>query len=436
MKFGLFLVLNVLVLIRPEELFPAITGLRLYLVVISLCTLVALPELLETLSLDSLRCRPISVCILLYFASTIVSLCVLGRVSEALFDFGPEFAKVILFYFLLITIVKGEEQFRIYILALLVCISVLTIIALLQHYGYTSFPNIEPAMQREHDPETGEEYYIPRLVSSGIFNDPNDLCLVLGLGILCCIYLTATGSLPFILSILWLLPVPLFGYAILETHSKGGVLGVLAGLAGYIYSRFGGPKSVPFAAAGAVACLALIGGRQGNMSGGGTAHERLMMWADGLENLFRQPLYLPTGLGLGWFENENGLVAHNSFVQAYIEQGIFGGGAFLGAFLLAGSMSLRLGKTLPAPGWTIRARHFGFAVVCAYGIGCYSVTRNTVIPTYLIIGLATLLSEPSAELLPEKYQVTKWWFRRGTLFSFAGLVGIKYATQLLGMAGV
>ena len=39
MKFGLFVVLNALMLIRPEELFPEITGLRLYLIVIALCAL-------------------------------------------------------------------------------------------------------------------------------------------------------------------------------------------------------------------------------------------------------------------------------------------------------------------------------------------------------------------------------------------------------------
>ncbi len=436
MKFAFFLALNAILLIRPEELFPAITGLRLYLIVIVLCTLLTLPELLHLLSWDSLRQRPVSVCVLLYYASTIVSLCVLGRVSEALTDFGPEFAKVILFYFLLIAIVDGEELFRAYIVALLAFIVVLTAIAMSQFYGYASFPNIETVMQREYDPESGAEYWIPRLASSGIFSDPNDLCLILGLGILCCIYLMSTGSLPLVVRLLWLLPIPLFVYAMLETHSRGGVLGVLAGLAGYIFARFGGPKSTPFAAAGAFAALALIGGRQGSITGGGTGHERLMMWADGLGNLFRQPLYVPTGLGLGWFANETGLVAHNSFVQAYVEQGVFGGGAFLGAFLLAGSMIHRLGKTLAAPDWTIRARPFGFAVICGYGIGCYSLTRNVVIPTYLVIGLASLLLEPSAELLPQKYCVTKRWFGRAILFSLAGLVGIKYATQLLGMAGV
>ena len=433
MKFGLFLTLNAILLVRPEELFPAIAGLRLYLIAILLCTLVSLPDLLRVLSPDFLRVRPISVCVLLYFASTIVSLCVVGRSTEALFDSGPEFAKVILYYFLLLVVIDAE-RFRAFVAALVLLVVVLTAIALAQRFEITTFPNIIPVMQREYDAATGEEYWIPRLVSSGIFNDPNDLCLVLGFGIVACIYLTTTGSAAG--HLLWLLPLPLFFFAVMETHSRGGLLGVLAGMAAYAYARFGGPKVLPFAAAGAVAALALVGGRQGNMAGGGTAHDRLMMWASGLGDLFGRPFYIPTGLGDGWFVDANGLVAHNSFVQAYVEQGLFGGGAFLGAFALGAWMIDRLGRGIPAPSWTIEARPFAFAAVCGYGMGCYSLTRNCVVPTYLILGLVSAVLEPSVEVLPEAYHVGGRWFARSVLFAVVGLVVMKYATQLLGMAGV
>lgn len=436
MKFGLFLVLNALLLIRPEELFPAIEGLRLYLIVIALCTIVSLPELLDILSPDSLRRRPITVCVLLYFVSTLVSLSVLGRVTEALFEFGPEFGKVILYYLLLIAIVDDESRFRSFVSTLVLLITALTAIALAQQFGITSFPNIQPVMQREFDAVTGEEYWIPRLVSSGIFNDPNDLCLIVGLGIVSCVYLATTGHGPVAARWLWLLPIPLYVYALLETHSRGGVIGVLAGLAGYLYSRFGGPKTLPFATVGAVGALALIGGRQGNIAGGDTAHERLMMWADGFVNLFNRPLYIPTGLGMGWFNDENGLVAHNSFVQAYVEQGVFGGGAFLGAFVLGTWMSDRIGRTIGAPAWALQARSFVFAALCGYGMGCYSLTRNCVIPTFLVLGILAVIVEAPSLTLPEKFVVNRRWFVRLALLSLAGLVILKYATQLLGMAGV
>ncbi|MEO2089447.1 MAG: O-antigen ligase family protein, partial [Gemmataceae bacterium] len=201
----------------------------------------------------------------------------------------------------------------------------LTGIALAQHYGVTHFDNITPCLQGAVDPETGESYSFPRLVSSGIFNDPNDLCLMLGLGIWCCVYCGSTNSFGLIGWAFWLLPVPLYIYALFETHSRGGLMGVLAGGAAYVYSRFGGPKALPFAIAGAVGALVLVGGRQAEVSGG-TAHARLMLWAEGVTELLRQPTRIPTGLGMNWFEEETAHVAHNSFVTAYVEFGVFGGG--------------------------------------------------------------------------------------------------------------
>jgi putative inorganic carbon (HCO3(-)) transporter len=436
MNFGLFLLLNAVLLIRPEELFPAIAGLRLYLIVIVPCLLTSLPRLVELLSPSSLRDRPVAVCVLLFFAATLVSLCVQGRVNEAFTEFGPEFGKVILYYFLLLAVVDTPERYRAFAAALILLIGVLTGIALAQQYGLTQFDNITPCLQVAMDPETGESYTFPRLVSTGIFNDPNDLCLVLGLGIWCCIYCGSTNSFGLVGWAFWLLPVPLYVFALLETHSRGGLMGVLAGGAAYLYSRFGGPKAFPLAIAGIAVALAAIGGRQGNIGGGGTAHERLMMWADGLGNLFAQKTHLLTGLGVGFMVEEHGLVAHNSFVQAYVEQGILGGGSFLAAFILGLWLTDRLGRGVPAPDWAVQARPFAFAAVAGYAMGCYSLTRNFVVPTYLTLGLASVLLDAAAPTLPEKYQVSGRWFGWLFLFGIVGLVFIKLATQVLGMAGV
>src|SRR4030095_1251123 len=98
MNFVLCLFLNAILLVRSEELFPDIAGLRLYLIVILLCTATSLPRLVELLSPRALCSRPIAVCVLVFFASTIASLLVHGRIEDAFLDFGPEFAKVVLFY--------------------------------------------------------------------------------------------------------------------------------------------------------------------------------------------------------------------------------------------------------------------------------------------------------------------------------------------------
>ncbi len=436
MNFVFFVLLNAVLFLRPEEFFPAIAGLRLYLIAIVFCTATSLPKLQELLSVESLRNRPVAVCVLLFFASTIISLCVLGQISEAFFDFGPENAKLILYYFLLLAVVDTPSRFHTFIATLVVLIAALTAISFAQMYGIANFPNIRPCLEAISDPVTGERVVLPRMVSSGIFNDPNDMCLVLGLGILSCIYGATTTRSGFVGRLSWLVPIPLFGYALLETHSRGGLLGVMAGGSAYLFSRFGGPKAIPYAAAGAVTVLTLIGGRQGNISGGGTAHERLMLWANGLTQLLAQPIYIPTGLGNGWFVDNFGLVAHNSFVQAYVEFGLLGGGGFLGAFLLSAYILYRFGKGVDAPSWAIQARHYAFAAVVAYAVGCYSITRNFVVPTYLTLGIASVLLDTAAPTLPERFCVNGRWFGWAFFLSICGLLLMKIATQGMGLFGI
>ena len=55
MSFALFLVLNGVLLIRPEELFPEIAGLRLYLIVIVACTRASLRDLRDFCRVSRLR---------------------------------------------------------------------------------------------------------------------------------------------------------------------------------------------------------------------------------------------------------------------------------------------------------------------------------------------------------------------------------------------
>jgi hypothetical protein len=433
MNFFFFLLLNAVLIIRPEELYPEIAGLRLYLIAIIPCVLTSLPGLARQLSGEALKARPVSVCVLLFYGATVLSLLVLGRVEEGLVEWAPEFAKVILYYFLLLAVVDTRERFRAFVAALVVLIAGLVGIALAQHWGYAEFPNIIPCVQREIDKQTGETISSIRLSSTGIFGDPNDLCLMLGLGILSCVYLATTGAVG---GVLWLLPIPLYVYGLIETGSRGGLLGILAGGAAYLYSRYGGAKALPLMAALAVGGLVIVGGRAASLGGGGTAHERVMMWAMGIKELLNTPVLLLTGMGKDFYVHDEGLVAHNSFVQGYVEVGLIGGGAFLGAFYFAARLTDRLGRGLAAPPWAVQARHFGLAVIVGYGMGCYSLTRNFVAPTYLVLGLVGVLLDTAAWTLPDKFRVDRRWFVRLAGLAVAGLALLKIMTQGLGNAGV
>lgn len=285
MDFALFIVLNAVLLIRPEELYPEIAGLRLYLIVILLSLLAALPKLVRQLSLDELKRRPITVCVLGLLGAATLSLLAHGRFDEVE-EFIPEFAKVIAYYLLLVAVVDSPRRFNVFLGFQVVFIGVVATLGVLQYHEMIDIEAIRPIIDRRVDKETGEYIENLRLVSSGLFNDPNDLCLILVFGSLCCLYQAATTS-KWLLKGVWLLPIGLFVYALLLTQSRGGLLGLLAGLAALIYSKFGWKRALPVILVGVPAVIFGIGGRQGEITGD-TAHERLMLWADGLGELLGQ----------------------------------------------------------------------------------------------------------------------------------------------------
>ena len=88
----------------------------------------------------------------------------------------------------------------------------------------------------------------------------------------------------------------------------------------------------------------------------------------------------------------SGQVSHNSFLQAFAETGLPGGYLFLSAYAIAVLGILRTGRRsvrIVDPDLQKLMPVLVAATVC-YCVGMMSLTRNYVIPTYLILGIATV----------------------------------------------
>lgn len=434
MDFASFILLNALLFIRPEDLFPEIAGLRLYLITIVICTVASLHGLQYVLSVDALHLRPVALCVLGMLLSTILSFIFRGMIDTG-YDFSTEFAKVILYYFLLIALVNSPERLRAFLASLAMFIGATMVISLMNHHGIYEFRGLEPVMQWAYDPETGSERMISRLVSCGLFHDPNDLCVILAFGMVLCVGLafTAHGPIP---KLFWLIPVIPFFYTCTLTHSRGGLLALFAGIAAYGYGRYGLKKSIPALIVVIPAILLAASGRQASIGSSDTAHERLMMWAYGLGDLFNMPFHIVTGLAPGHYIKEYGLLAHNSFINAYVELGVLGGGFFFAAFFYAFRMIYISYRRPDAPDWAKAIGPFILAAIATYGMGCYSLSRNFHLPTYTALGLATAFASLAQPMPPPDFRVTKQWWKWFAVTAVAGLVLLKYSTQLLGRLGV
>ena len=93
---------------------------------------------------------------------------------------------------------------------------------------------------------------------------------------------------------------------------------------------------------------------------------------------------------MGNFVDQVGLVAHNSFVQCFVELGILGGTLFVAAFYLAvwEPYSFKLVNGNPQAQQLNQLRPCILAIVASAIVGMLSSTRSYSVPTYMMLGLA------------------------------------------------
>lgn len=436
MDFALFVALNAVLLIRPDDLFPELAGLRMYLMVIVLCLLAAGPRLLHTVRLSSPAGRPVTVCVLLFAAAAFLSQAARGQVGVA-FGFIGEFGKTVVYFLLLVSVVDTPGRLRAFLGWMVWLTTVLAGLGLAQYYGAIDVPALRSLEDRMWvDPETGEAVLLNQLRSMGMFHDPNDFCLILVFAAVAAGYRAVTagsvvGALP------WLAPAGLFVASIGLTHSRGGLLGLLVAGVAYLTARFGWKRAIPLGLAALPVVAVLFAGRATDMGGegGGTANQRLQFWSEGfvlLSTAAAGPQTPLTGVGTGRFAEFVGHVAHNSFVHAFVETGLLGGTFFAGAFALA---ALGVYMTPPAgPGADPRGvaalRPWVFAQVVGFAGGIFSLSRCYIVPTVMPLGVATAYLALAWPWPPDWFRVDRKGAVRLAAFGLFVFLFLRTFTQV------
>jgi hypothetical protein len=402
--FFLFLLVNATLFIRPAELIPATAGWPIYNVVIVIALIVAAPAIIKHLSDNGLTRSPTTTCALGVLAFVMVS-------HLARFDFWYaryntlEFSKVIAYFLLLMATVTTTKRLFTLLATVVALTLFINVLAVIDYQGIVDVPTISAIMEGDYNELTGEAFQVARMRATGIFQDPNDLSMIIVASIAICaggLFYKRLGGSRFLLAA----PIGFLGYALTLTQSRGGLLALLAGCCMFLYSRFGMMRSALVGAAAVPVLLAGFSGRQVDFGGaisGGTGHQRAEFWSNGLVVFKQNALF---GVGQGMFQDHNERhVAHNSFVEAFVELGFFGGITFLGLFGIVG-WSL----------WSMRGvryqideaalRHFlpyMIALLAAYCVAMMSLSRTYVVPTYLVAGTAAAyerLARPGTSLPP------------------------------------
>jgi hypothetical protein len=368
---------------------PKLKELPLYEGAILTCLAASSSSVIEQLRSSSLKRNSVTAC-----AAGVLCCVVLSHLShldlEAAFHSGIGFAKTLVYYVLVVSVVRSFDRLRKFLIWLCLIIGLLSSILLLIYYGIVSPPLLNAYHERQQDmidEETGEPVILARLQGVGIYGNPNDLSRLLVVGILLCLYLLRERRLGmFRLSFVPLICI--LGHALQLTYSRGGLLSLLAGLAALCLRRFGGGKSLVVGAVALPLLLSLFGGRQTQIgASSGTGYQRIELWNEGFMLFQTSPVF---GIGMNRYQDEVGLAAHNSFVQAYVDLGFLGGSFFLGIFYLP----LRA-LIVKGPGSHLRPQSdeerfepFLLGILSATVLGMMSSTRTYSHHTYLIAGLA------------------------------------------------
>jgi O-antigen ligase len=409
--FFLFLLVNFTLFVRPSEIIPDLAEVPLYNIFIVLALIAAAPGIIVHLNPGQLVREPITVCVLGFWAAIILS-------HLTKFDLwytrnnGIDYGKTVIYYLVMIATINSQDRLRRFLYAIALFTTLNASIAIAHFYGYITVPSLKVLEYAEQfDPVTGAPIMFKRMLATGIFGDPNDLSMIAVFSSVIALFGLGDKQLG-ARRFAWLVPLGILLLTVALTKSRGGAFALIAAVGILTYSRYGLLKAALALALALPLSAIITSGRSEGISG--TGDERLMYWAEGLTLMKRSPVF---GIGLGFLQEEIRHVAHNSFVQSYVELGIFGGMMFLGAhwFALLELWKLRgrfrsMRGLLPV-GDLERLLPYLLSMIIGACISMMSITRCYGVPCLMLLGLVTTyVLECQRQGVPAHVRSEAWRF--------------------------
>ncbi len=398
--FTLLLAVVATLFLRPADIIPSLEDWPVYQFLIVSCLVVSIRATLRQLTLRKLAEQPATSCLIVLLVAVGASHLSHGLVWAARMSMY-EVGKLVVFYLLITGLVNTPRRLTQFMRWLTLAITFVASLAILDRIGVVSIAAFE-SIQSHGVIGEGKSVFVERIRGTGIFQDPNDLGLILVTGLIFCasFLLKPRAGWP---RHVWLIPGVILLIALAMTHSRGALLSfAFAFPAALIYCRSWRLGALSLLALPLLAVV--FSGRMTDITAlnDGTGQSRIQLWSDSLLVWRQSPVF---GIGEGFLVEESGVVTHNSFLHCFAELGVFGGIAFLACFLAAslGLWSLRgespdrdktrdLGSSDRVRGESADVAHlrvFVFTALAAYSAGLLTLSRQFVVPTYLILGLAT-----------------------------------------------
>jgi len=395
MAFFLFILVNAALFIRPAEVVPALLGWEIYFYLIVACLLAASPEVIRYLTGQGLDTQPVTLCVIGLLLVIPIPFLLASDLPEA-WRTSFLFAKVCVYYLLFVSIVTTPFRLRALLFCILGFCAAVTMLVVLRYHDIIQLETVQ-ALEDTMQGQYGSTISFKRLQGTGIFQDPNELCVLLAAMVPIALYYLFAGR-NMLMRVLSAGMLPLFAYAVFLTGSRGGFLAFAGGLSVLGLMRFGWKKTLLFGLIGAPLLLVAFGGRQTQISTReGTGLSRVELWREWLTTFRENPV---VGKGMSMAKEEDVKarrsdqeithLAHNSYLQSFADLGFFGGAFFVGAFFAALWALYRFNaKDSIVLNVDLRAlQPYLVASLGAYGLGMMSLSICYVIPTYMMLALA------------------------------------------------
>jgi hypothetical protein len=389
--FALFILVAAILFIRPLDFIPSLASIPLYLIAIVPCIFLSLPKILPQLTAVGCRRNPV-----LAFGLGLMAMFVLTSAAYRQFELGFNFCiklgKILIFYVLLSAQLDSPARLKLFVRCLAGILLIPISLSAAHYHGLVNIAVLnDMTVEGYLDKTRGAEVQVKRLGTTGNFGDPNEACELINCGAFfsLCALLDRGGGCT---RVFWLAPLAVFGHALGLTHSRGGFLAAVVGLLVLFRGRFRGIKSLALAGMALALMFVFFAGRQTSLSTSeGTGQGRIQLWNRGFSLWTRSPAAPVIGLGIGRIQEETNHVAHNAFVQTYVELGFIGGTMLFGQYYWCLTNLAKLNsKTVHLPNINMRRLGpFMFAALASFATSEMTLTNPIAPVSYTMFGLAT-----------------------------------------------
>ncbi len=432
LAFTSFCLLTAVMILRPGEMVAGLEGVPIYEGLVFATLALSVRRVWQFFTPRALCCQPITLCLVGVFVAIPLSHLTHSYFGGML-NSTIDFTKTALFYALLVATVDTWERFEKLCVVIAVCATAMVSFCVIDFVELFDFEFIKHVNDSHGLTETGEAARVLRMNGTGIFSDPNDISLlIVATGVLCASFVWDRERSQ--ARLLWLLPMAVLATGLVCTKSRGGLLALGAACGVMVMFRYGKQAAIAIGLLGAIA-VPLLAGRQAEIDiSDGTGHDRIVLWREGLSAVMSSDIVF--GTGHRTYHDIAGLVAHNSFVHAFVELGFFGGTFFFGMFFFSALGLFRLNE----PQWRIlhprQARFLPYmaAIGAGWTIGLLSLSRCYTVSTLLILALGTAYLNLANWQIEPRRLVVQWdapHRRKLVLASAALFVGLNVFVRVV-----